>query len=132
MKTFNQILGSSVLALGLILVSTVSCVNAIPNHPGSVNKVDNALYDGILTTRAGIESAKVQFQGVAPVVNLLNTKVIPPFNKLEAGYAAYHTALVTGKGDPAQLTELQAELSAVTAALAEALKTGAANPAPVK
>jgi hypothetical protein len=107
----------------------VACIKSIPNHPGAVNPVDNALYDGILTVRAGLESAKTQFQGVTAVVNALNTSVIPPFNKLESGYAAYHTALVAGKADPAALTELQTELAAVTAALSTALKN--APPAPV-
>jgi len=123
-------LSTSLLAVTLIAgVGTVACVKNIPNHPGAVNPVDNALYDGILTTRAALEEAKIQFQGQTATVNALNA-IIPAFNKLEAGYSAYHTALVAGKSDPAALTELQNELKAVTAALASIRNT--AVPSPVK
>jgi hypothetical protein len=116
------------VAIGLCL-GTVACVKNIPNHPGAVNPVDNALYDGILTARAALEEAKVQFQGQTATVNALN-QIIPAFNKLEAGYSAYHTALVAGKADPVQLTELQNELKSITAALASIKSV--AIPAPVK
>lgn len=133
-KNFNRVISSWVLALAMIVgvgaVGTVSCVKTIPNHPGAVNPVDNALYDGILSARAGIEAAKVQFQGQPGPVNLLNTRVIPQFNKLEESYKAYHTALVAGKADPATGNELQAELKAITAALTEIVK--GAPPVPVK
>lgn len=128
MRNFNQAIVSLVLAVGLSL-GTVACVKNIPNHPGAVNPVDNALYDGILTARAALEEAKVQFQGQTATVAALNN-IIPGFNKLEAGYSAYHTALVAGKADPAALTELQNELKAVTSALASIKST--AVPSPVK
>jgi hypothetical protein len=129
MKFFNRVVASVILTTGLSL-APVACIKNIPLHPGAVNPVDNALYDGILTTRAAIESAKVQFQGVKATADLLNTRVIPPFNKLEAAYIAYHTALVSGKSDPAALTSLQTELAAVKAALVSIVKT--APPVPVK
>lgn len=128
MYSFNRVVGCVVMAIGLMLAGCAGTV-VIPNHPGAVNPVDNALYDGILTVRAGIESAKVQFAGVNSVLTSINA-IIPGFNKLEAGYMAYHVALVAGKTDPAQLTELQNELTAVQAALASVLKV--ATPAPVK
>ncbi len=118
-----------VITMGLASFGACSGVHAIPNHPGAVNPVDNALYDGILTTRAGIESAKVQFAGSNSVLVSINA-IIPAFNKLEAGYSAYHTALVAGKADPAQLTNLQTQLSSIQSALASVLKVAA--PAPVK
>ena len=124
----RKVIASLVLTVALSL-GTVACVKNIPNHPGAVNPVDNALYDGILTARATLEEAKVQFQGQTGTLNALN-QIIPAFNKLEAGYSAYHTALVAGKNDPAQLTELQNELKAITASLAS-IKSVAA-PAPVK
>lgn len=122
----------TVALLGVTLslgVTSIACVKNIPNHPGAVNPVDNALYDGILTARAGLEEAKVQFQGQTQTVAALNN-IIPAFNKLESGYSAYHTALVAGKANPAQLTELQNELQSITAALASIKST--ATPAPVK
>lgn len=128
MRSFNRVVASLVLAISLSL-GTVACVKNIPNHPGAVNPVDNALYDGILTARAALEEAKVQFQGQAVTVNALN-QIIPAFNKLEAGYSVYHTALVAGKADPGQLTELQNELKSITAALASIKSV--AVPAPVK
>lgn len=129
MKTFNLVKIVLVLALSLGIVTMGGCAKtAIPNHPGAVNPVDNALYDGILTARAAIESAKVQFAGNNATLTAVNA-IIPGFNKLEAGYSAYHTALVAGKADPAALTELQNELSAVKAALASVLKV--ATPGPV-
>jgi len=126
MKFLTKIFVAVVLIAG---VDTVACVKNIPNHPGAVNPVDNALYDGILTARAALEQAKVEFQGQTQTVAALNN-IIPAFNKLEAGYSAYHTALVAGKADPAQLTELQNELKSITAALASIKSTAA--PAPVK
>lgn len=128
MKRFNRVVAALALAIGLSL-GTVACIKNIPNHPGAVNPVDNALYDGILTARAGLEEAKVQFQGQTQTVAALNN-IIPAFNKLESGYSAYHTALVAGKADPAQLTELQNELQSITAALASIKSTAA--PVPVK
>ena len=128
MKRFNRVVAALALAVGLSL-GTVACIKNIPNHPGAVNPVDNALYDGILTARAGLEEAKVQFQGQTQTVAALNN-IIPAFNKLESGYSAYHTALVAGKADPAQLTELQNELQSITAALASIKSTAA--PVPVK
>ena len=125
---FNRVVASLILAVGLSL-GTVACVKNIPNHPGAVNPVDNALYDGILTARATLEEAKVQFQGQTGTLTALN-QIIPAFNKLEAGYSAYHTALVAGKSDPAQLTELQNELKSITAAIASIRSVAA--PTPVK
>lgn len=128
MRSFNRVVAGLIIAVGLSL-GTVACVKNIPNHPGAVNPVDNALYDGILTARATLEEAKVQFQGQTATVNALN-QIIPAFNKLEAGYSAYHTALVAGKADPAVLTELQNELKSITAALVSIKSV--AVPAPVK
>ena len=128
MTLFNRVVAGLVLVIGLSL-GTAACIKNIPNHPGAVNPVDNALYDGILSARAALEEAKVQFQGQTQTVAALNN-IIPGFNKLEAGYSAYHTALVAGKADPAALTELQNELRAVTSALASIKST--AIPAPVK
>ena len=125
---FNRVVASLILAVGLSL-GTVACVKNIPNHPGAVNPVDNALYDGILTARATLEEAKVQFQGQTGTLTALN-QIIPAFNKLEAGYSTYHTALVAGKSDPAQLTELQNELKSITAAIASIRSVAA--PTPVK
>ena len=129
MKLFNQVILSLALVVGLSLGNVACSKVVIPNHPGAVNPVDNALYDGILTARAGLEEAKVQFQGQTQTVAALNN-IIPAFNKLEAGYSAYHTALVAGKADPAQLTELQNELQSITAALVSIKSTAA--PVPVK
>ncbi len=128
MRNFNRVVASLALAIGLSL-GTVACVKNIPNHPGAVNPVDNALYDGILTARATLEAAKVQFQGQTATVNALN-QIIPAFDKLEAGYSAYHTALVAGKADPAQLTELQNELQSVIAALASIKSVAVPTPVP--
>ena len=122
----SMVLLAATLSFG---VASVACVKNIPNHPGAVNPVDNALYDGILTARAALEQAKVEFTGQTSTVAALNN-IIPAFNKLEAGYSAYHTALVAGKADPAALTELQAELVSITAALHSITTTAA--PAPVK
>ena len=129
-RFIHEWLSVSLLVVTLTVgVGTVACVKNIPNHPGAVNPVDNALYDGILTTRAALEEAKIQFQGQTSTVAALNN-IIPAFNKLESGYSSYHTALVAGKADPVALTELQNELKAVTAALASIKST--AIPSPVK
>lgn len=128
MRTFNRVVGLMVMVVALSM-GTTACIKNIPNHPGAVNPVDNALYDGILTTRATLEAAKVQFQGQAQAVAALNA-IIPAFNKLEVGYSAYHTALVAGKSDPATLTALQQQLAAVTASLTSIIRT--APPTPVK
>lgn len=130
MRLFNRVVGSLILVVALVLaLGTSACVKNIPNHPGAVNPVDNALYDGILTTRATLEAAKVQFQGQTQTVAALNA-IIPAFNKLEVGYAAYHTALVAGKSDPAALTTLQQQLTAITASLASVVRTSAPAPVP--
>lgn len=129
-KFVHEWLTTLLLAVTLSIgFASTACVKNIPNHPGAVNPVDNALYDGILTARAALEEAKTQFQGQTATVNALN-QVIPAFNKLESGYSAYHMALVAGKADPAALTELQSELSSITAALHSITTTAA--PAPVK
>jgi len=129
MKLLNRVAITIALASGLgVTFGTVACIKNIPNHPGAVNPVDNALYDGILTARAALEEAKVQFKGQAQTVVALNN-IIPAFNKLETGYSAYHTALVAGKADPVQLTELQNELKAVTLALASIKSTAVPSPA---
>lgn len=116
--------------VGLVMVTSVfsvSCVKSpatvtIPNHPGAVNPVDNTLYDGILSARAAIVTAQDQFKDNAKVIMMLNQSVLPPFNRLEAAYSAYHTALVAGKADPALPAQLQVQLDSVKAALTEALK----------
>ena len=134
MKTFNQVIASFVFVLVVSFgtAGMTGCAKTvIPNHPGAVNPVDNALYDGILTARAAIESAKVQFAGNNATLTAINA-IIPGFNKLEAGYSAYHTALVAGKADPGQLTELQNELTAVKGALASVLKVATPGPVPAR
>jgi outer membrane murein-binding lipoprotein Lpp len=130
MRLFNRVVGSLVLIAGLSL-GTTACIKNIPTHPGAVNPVDNALYDGILTARATLEAAKTQFQGQTQTVAALNA-IIPAFNKLEVGYAAYHTALVAGKSDPATLNQLQQQLNAVVASLASIVKTAPPAPVPAK
>ncbi len=124
----KRAIASLVLSLGL-----VSCGGKIiiPNHPGAVNATDNAIYDAILTTRASIVTAQDQFKDNATVTMLLNQSVLPPFNRLEVGYAAYHTALVAGTANPNSLAQLQVQLNSVKAALTEALK-GAVVPVPSK
>lgn len=131
-KTFHRVIGyfgSLVLAVGL--GCSTGCIKNIPLHPGAVNAVDNALYDGILTTRAAIEAAKDQFRDDEKVKLLLNQSVIPPFNRLEEAYKVYHTALLAGTSDPGKLAQLQVQLDSVRAALKEALK-GAVAAIPVK
>jgi hypothetical protein len=112
-----------VMAVALAFSSTACMkVVAIPNHPGAVNATDNAIYDGILSARASIKTAQDQFKDNATVTMLLNQSVLPPFNRLEVAYAAYHTALAAGKADPGQAGQLQVQLDSVKAALTEALK----------
>lgn len=111
----------TVVALALSPTACMKVV-AIPNHPGAVNPTDNAIYDAILSTRASIKTAQDQFKDNATVTMLLNQSVLPPFNRLEAGYVAYHTALVAGTVDPNGLAQLQVQLNSVKAALTEALK----------
>jgi len=96
-----------------------------------VNATDNAIYDGILSARASIVTAQDQFKDNATVTLFLNQSVLPPFNRLEASYSAYHTALVAGKADPGMVTTLQAQLDSVKQALLIALK-GAVVPVPSK
>lgn len=126
MKLFT----TTILAIGLSF-GTVACVKNIPNHPGAVNPVDNALYDSILTARSTIVSAQAQFTNVPSVLTAINA-VIPAFNKLELGYSAYHTALVAGTANPATLTDLQNQLTAISSALASVLKTAPVPPVPGK
>ena len=120
-----------VLAMAVMALALSGCAGkvVIPNHPGAVNASDNAIYDGILTTRSAIITAQDQFKDNATVTLFLNQSVLPPFNRLEASYVAYHTALVAGTADPGALAQLQIQLNAVKAALAEALK-GAVVPVP--
>ena len=111
----------AVLALALSLGGCMHTGTFTPKHPGTVNQVDDNLYDGLLTARAALESAKLQVGTYPALQAILNTKVIPPFNALESAYLQYHAALVAGKMVDA--TPLQQQLIAVTAALADALKT---------
>ena len=123
----RKAIASLVLVVGLSF-GTVACGKVvIPNHPGAVNPVDNALYDGILTMRSTIVSAQAQFTNVPSVLTAINT-VIPAFNKLELAYQAYHKALVAGTANPATLTDLQTQLAAISSALASVLKTAPVPP----
>lgn len=129
LRGYTTFRAALVLMLGLTLNFSSSCVKApIPNHPGAVNAVDNAIYDAILSTRAAIVTAQDQFKGDAKVMLMINQSVLPPFNRLEASYVAYHTSLASGK-DPGPPTILQAQLDSVKQALAIALK-GAVAPVP--
>ncbi len=120
MKLRDWLIGTA-LFIGLCAVSCVK-VSPIPTHPGAVNPTDNALYDGILSTRSAIVTAQDQFKDDAKIVMMINQSVLPPFNRLEVAYAAYHTALVAGKGDAGQAAQLQVQLNSIKAALTEALK----------
>ncbi len=127
MKLHVKLFVAAALAL-----STQSCMKvAVVNHPGAVNATDNAIYDTILSTRSAIVTAQDQFKDNATVTLMLNQSVLPPFNRLEASYAAYHTALAAGTGDPST-TMLQAQLDSVKQALAIALKGVVVPTPPVK
>jgi len=111
-------------ALGSGMVGTTACMKTgayVIKHPGTINQADDQIYDALLTARAALESAKLQVATHPQLQALLNTKVIPPFNALESAYLQYHAALVAGRA--ADATPLQQQLVAITAALADALKT---------
>lgn len=114
----------AVLALALSMGACATKTYTI-QHPGAVNQVDDRLYGGLLDTRAALEAAKLQIATYPALKDILNTKVIPSFNALESAYSTYHTALVSGQ--PADATSLQTQLTAVTAALADALKSVGAH-----
>lgn len=121
-----QIVMAVVLAASMAVTSTgCMLVQSIPNHPGSVNKVDNALYDGILTLRTTILETQRQFEGNRAVLDQINQSILPGFNKLEESYKAYHTALVAGKDDQTTLMQLQTQLAAIRGVLAGIVKAGA-------
>lgn len=109
------------LALVLCLVGCMKPGAYVIKHPGAVNQVDDQLDDAILTARGTLEAAKLQVTTYPALQAILNAKVIPPFNQLEAAYITYHNALVAGQA--ADATPLQTQLAAVTAALADALKS---------
>jgi hypothetical protein len=111
----------AVLAIALSMGGCSHTGTYVIKHPGTVNQVDDQLYDSLLTARAAIESAKLQIATYPQLQAILNTKVIPPFNIVESAYLQYHAALVAGKAVDA--TPIQQQLLAVTAALADALKT---------
>ncbi len=111
-----------ILALSLAGCAKVGTIQ----HPGAVNLVDDRIYSALLDTRAAVEAAKAEVATHPALKDILNAKVIPPFNDLESAYIAYHNALVAGQSPDA--TALQAQISAVTAALADALKTVGAKP----
>ncbi len=110
-----------VLALALFCGACAHPGTYVIKHPGTVNQVDDQLYDSLLTARAALESAKLQVAAHPQLQAILNTKVIPPFNALESAYLQYHAALVVGKMVDA--TPLQQQVVAITAALADALRT---------
>lgn len=122
MKTLTLALA---LAIGTFGLTSCASKGYVIKHPGTVNQIDDQLYDGLLTARAALESAKLQVATHPQLQALLNTKVIPPFNALESAYLQYHGALVAGQA--ADATPLQQQLIAVTAALADALKTAGAK-----
>jgi len=127
MKLLPRALVQIVMVLVLIApaITSTGCmlVSSIPNHPGSVNKVDNALYDGILTLRTTILETQRQFEGDRKILDQINQNVLPAFNNLEVSYSAYHTALVAGRDDPGTLVQLQAQLAAVRTAFAGIVNT---------
>lgn len=115
----------AVLAIAFSLGGCAHSGAYIIKHPGTVNQADDQLYDSLLTARAALESAKLQVASHPQLQAILNTKVIPPFNALESAYLQYHAALVAGK--TADATPLQQQLLAITAALADALRTVGAS-----
>lgn len=127
-----QIVMAVVLVAASAITSTGCMHVSIPNHPGSVNKVDNVLYDGILTLRTTILETQRQFEGNRGVLDQINQGILPGFNKLEESYKAYHTALVAGKDDTSTLAQLQAQLAAVRVALAGIIQAGTEKPGPTK
>lgn len=115
----------AILAISLSLGGCMHTGAYVVKHPGTVNQADDQLYDGLLTARAALESAKLQVASHPQLQAILNTKVIPPFNALESAYLQYHAGLVAGQS--ADATPLQQQLTAVTLALADALKTVGAS-----
>ena len=111
----------AILALGLILVGCAKPGAYVVQHPGAINQADDQIYGSLIAARASLESAKSLVPMYPALRSILNTRVIPPFNALESAYLAYHAALAAGQ--TVDSTPLQVELSAVSVALADALKS---------
>ena len=116
------------LTRGIVLLCMVpllflqGCGTATVQHPGAVNTFDSQAYDALLTTQAGIESAKTQF-GANPAAKAPLNALIAAYDALQSTYKAYHTAASAGTATAAQQASVQSQIDAVKGQLSQVMTT---------
>jgi len=103
----------------LVLLALAGCAHNPPVlRPGAFNAFDQNTHDTLRTAQATLEAAA---KDVAPLpvnhpVKIAYNAAIDAYNAAEAGYQAYHAALVNGQ--PADQAAVAAALQALNAAVA--------------
>lgn len=122
----RTLLARIVLALTLCVtpIITTSCATGTAQHPGAINAFDSQAFDTLLTIQAGIEEAKVQLANT-PAAQPALTKLRAGYNTTMAAYKVWHAAAST---DPAKQADLQKQIDAVKAGLADLIKTFGGKP----
>lgn len=129
-------------ALKMILVVVafvLSSCAARPIHPGTANKFDSSVYDGLLTTHEVIESTKVELTNgtfppdVQPRVKTALNVLITAYNDADVLYCnppagagptdqcaagSYHALAMAGQSTPASDAAMQAKITSVNTAVA--------------
>jgi len=120
---------AAVIALACVLAisaGTTSCMKATTaNIPGSINNADAQIYVELRDLQEAISAAQDQQAAHPQLKPLLDNNVGPAYQKAKDGYTAYHKALVAGApADSSKSAAILAQINAVKAALAAALKSG--------
>ncbi len=112
-----------ILAIGLAcgLAVTPSCMKpTTANIPGAVTNLDAQIYVAISDASAAIQAAQAKQNQYPAIKPIMDNQIGPAFNKARAAGEAYHKALAAGQ--PADGNAVLAQIQAVTASLAAALK----------
>ena len=113
---------ATLLILGLTacgIVSMTSCAKPAVVHPGSINSVDNALYDTLLTEHAALTQARIEVPKYPAAVPAFNT-ITAQYNATAAAYKIYHASVAAG-GTP-DVNTLNAQVAALVAAVSNLIK----------
>src|SRR5262249_9031889 len=123
----------------LVLIAFVlAACAARPIHPGTANRFDSSVYDGILTAHSVIESTKTEFANgafppdVQPRVKSAVIALIPVYNDTDVLYcnppadakptdscaaSSYHAQDMAGQTTPATDAAMQAKLTSMNSAV---------------